>query len=54
MPTRILLPLAFVILLGGCTAVRDAKPVTRPESNIPAVDVNVEVQEAPGLFQVTK
>lgn len=55
MRTPFLLPFVLVILLAGCTAMRDVSPhVARPEPSIPALDVNVEVQEAPGLFQVTK
>lgn len=54
MRTTLLLPFVLVILLAGCAAVRDDSSVTRAEPNIPAVDVNVEVQEAPGLFQVTR
>lgn len=55
MRTPLLLSLPLGMLLVGCTAMRDVPPNgTGPAPIIPAVDVNVEVQEAPGLFQVTK
>lgn len=45
--------LTLATLLAGCSTLRETEQ-TRPDPIVRAVDVDVKVQEAPGLFQVTK
>jgi hypothetical protein len=47
--------LALVLIQAGCTSLREAEhPISTPDPSIPTTDVSVEVEELPGLFQVTE
>jgi len=46
---------ALILLQAGCNALRQVeRPVGAPDPTIPSADVTVEVEELPGLFQVTE
>lgn len=45
----------LALLPVGCTSLREAgHPISTPDPSNPTADVSVEVEELPGLFQVTK
>jgi hypothetical protein len=55
MSSQTLVAFSLILFSVGCTSLREAElPVSAPDPPIPAADVSVEVDELPGLFQVTE
>ena len=55
MSYRPLIAVTLALLSAGCTPLREVqRPVSTPDPSIPAAGVAVEVDELPGLFQVTE
>ena len=50
-----LVALTLVLIHAGCASLRETdRPVSTPDPSIPSADITVEVEELPGLFQVTE
>jgi hypothetical protein len=46
---------AFIVFLSGCQGITTQNPpFVHDDSNIPAADVDVYVEELPGLFQIAE